>query len=224
MLRTLLQLVRRILFRLRYEIRRSVDRIKPLPRGRALWVFGHSYAAGNNDGVEPWPMRLAPMLGLPLRNLAVPGDRVAATEQLAKIDRQRPDRRDIVLVEVGVNDTLYFGTDAAAHAAFRRDLAAVVTRLSAHGAPVVVVVDGPLQDWEIESPYDRGSDAAAAAYADDARSVGVPVIDIGAAPAADGTVWDRAAMLLPDKVHPNDTGAAHIAAAVAEGLRAHDLL
>jgi lysophospholipase L1-like esterase len=220
----LMQFVSRVLFRLRYELAKARRRYLPIPTGRVLWVWGHSYAAGNDDGVEPWPKRLARLLDLPLRNQAVPGHRIEATVPLAVIDRGRPDARDVVVVEAGVNDTVFYGDDRAAQERFQRDLANVVERLSSQGARVLVTIDGPLHDWSVDAPYDKGSDAACAAFLERARALDVPVVDVGTDPAEDGTTWDRATMLLPDKVHPNDKGAQHYASVVAAALRRHRLV
>ncbi len=213
----LAKLARRGVAKLRREVTGAVTtayrRWRPFHRGRTLFVYGHSYAALNAFGVESWSRRVAEALDLPMRNYAVPGQRVEGTEPLARVARGRPDERDLVLVEAGLNDTIFHGSDPEAHAAFRDTLGSIVQRLQAKGADVVVVADAPLASWGLPAPTDKGSDEASATYRDDCRSVGCPVIDL-----SEGG-WDGAAMLGGDGAHPNERGAEHLANRIVEELR-----
>jgi lysophospholipase L1-like esterase len=181
------------------------------PDGPALYVYGHSFAAGH--GIEPWPEVVARALGLPLVNLGKAGDLLHQTVRLAKPHASRPNNDDVVLVEAGLNDVRCHGADPRWRAACERRVDRIRTRLAAYGATVHVLADPPLLDWTSPGTgAGRGSDEAWAEYH-------------AALMARPGTIdltpgWDRRTMISPDRVHPNEAGVAALAAAVLAGLRA----
>ena len=186
-------------------------RAQVIPDGPGLFVYGHSYMAGFDDS-EVWPQLVADGLGLPLVNRAVGGDSTKATQGHAHLVDGRPDGRDVVLVQVGLNDVIRRGDAPAALEDFRRRLTAIVAALSTAGATVRVLTDVPLADWRsLPRGHQHGSDAAAAAYRD--VSLSFPgAIDLWSG-------WDATTMLVPDGVHPNRAGVEAIAATVLAALR-----
>jgi lysophospholipase L1-like esterase len=187
-------------------------RRQPVPDGPALFVYGHSYMAGF-DGSEVWPQLVADALGRTLVNRAVGGDSSKDTLARAQLVDGRPDGRDLVLVEVGLNDVIRWGRDPGLADGFRTRLTAIVTALGAARATVRVLADVPLADWaSLPRGHDQGSDAASAALREVALSFPA-AIDLWSG-------WEARSMLVADGVHPNRAGVEAIAATVLGALRA----
>ena len=87
---------------------------------------------------------------------------------------------------------------------------------------VVLVADPHLADYSGYSPYNIGSTAAQDAYTQALRNVAAlyPTGEVIVVDANSG--WTPATMVSSDDVHPNDRGAAKIAATVADALMALD--
>ncbi len=187
-------------------------RAQVVPDGPGLFVYGHSYMAGFDDS-EVWPQLVADGLGIPLVNRAIGGDSTKDTQGHAHLVDGRPDARDVVLVQVGLNDAIRRGDDAKAVRDYLARLTAIVRALSGAGATVRVLTDVPLADWAaLPRGHQHGSDAAAAAFR--AVALSFPgAIDLWSA-------WDPSTMLVPDGVHPNRAGVEAIAATVLAALRA----
>jgi lysophospholipase L1-like esterase len=187
-------------------------RAQVLPDGPGLFTFGHSYMAGFDES-EVWPRLVAERLGLPLVNRAVGGDSSKDTLTRAHLVDGRPDSRDIVLVEVGLNDVIRWGREPGFLDGYRERLTSIVRTLSSEGATVRVLSDVPLADWaSLPRGHDQGSDEISAACREVALSF-TGAIDLW-------PVWDAHRMLVPDGVHPNRAGVEAIAAAVTAELRA----
>jgi lysophospholipase L1-like esterase len=194
----------------RVHVERAAHQV--VPDGPGLFTFGHSYMAGF-DASEVWPRLVAERIGLPLVNRAVGGDSSKDTLQRACLVDGRPDGRDTVLLEVGLNDVIRWGREPGFVEAYRSRVAEIVRVLSGAGATVRVLSDVPLADWaSLPRGHDQGSDEISAACRDVALSF-PGAIDLWPA-------WDAPTMLVPDGVHPNRAGVEAIAAAVTAALRA----
>jgi lysophospholipase L1-like esterase len=188
-------------------------RAQPVPEGPALFCFGASYMSGIEDGAQIWPEIVAEALGMPLVNRAVGGDTTKDTLRRARLVNGRPDARDLVLVECGMNDAMRWGrTGEGGLAGYQQRLLEIVRRLGARGATVRVLADAPLPDWKsMPRRHDQCSDE----IYEDARKILLAIPDnIDIAP-----VWDPATMVLPDMVHPNQKGVEAIAGAVLAALK-----
>jgi lysophospholipase L1-like esterase len=209
--------VRRFLLRVRYrsigalrDVQGFRSRRLPVPPGPALFVYGHSMAA-DTAVPAPWPHFVAPQLGLPLVNRATGGDIARQTALRAGVHRGRPGEGDLVLVHTGLNDVMRYGHDPALPARLGATLRRIAERLGSAGATVHVLAEVTLPRWDHHPPMDNGSAEANAAIR--AEALAVP----GAIDLAPG--WDPATMVLPDGIHPNELGQAHLTRVILGALR-----
>jgi acyl-CoA thioesterase-1 len=161
-------------------------------------AFGDSLVAGYRlDATDAFPAQLAKALkgkGYPIEVIGagVSGDTTEAG--LARLDWVLSDGADAVILELGANDALR-GIDPAVT---RRNLAAIVERLQAKRAKVLLA--------GMKSPRNWGADYVSrfeAIYPDLAAKHGLILYPFF----LDGVVLDQA-LMLDDGLHPNARGIA----------------
>lgn len=185
--------------------------VAPVPAGaaeRVIVVLGDSLTAGL--GVAPdeaFPARLEARLraeGFDYRvvNAGVSGDTTAGG--LRRLDWVLRARPEIVVVALGAND----GLRALPVAALRDNLTAIVGRLRAAGARVL------LAGMRLPPNYGAYADAFAGTFAAVARATSVPLLPFLLQGVAGDSTLNQA-----DGVHPNAAGHAVVAATVWRALR-----
>lgn len=177
------------------------------PKPTRLVAYGHSYVAGY--GVTPdqsYPFEAATALGLRDVNRAVSGAVVRETLLVART-APRPTQRDVVVVEIGLNDAREYGWHGLAQ--YRANLRALLERVSTAGR-VIVVLDPTIPGWQMYAPYDHGSPQVMRAYRTAARRIGHRHGATVVRPAL------TAAMFQTDLIHPNADGYQRIAEKVAQ--------
>lgn len=118
-----------------------------LPKPVRIVVFGDSLTAGYRLAPgEAFPVKLekalrAKGLGVEIANAGVSGDTTAAG--LERLDWAIPDGTDIVVLELGANDALR-GQDPAAA---RRNLEAIIKRITAKGARILLAGMRAPRNW-----------------------------------------------------------------------------
>ena len=176
-------------------------------RTMRIIAFGDSLTAGY--GLPPknaFPVRLEAALkarghNVTVVNAGVSGDTTAGG--LARLDWAVPDDADAVIVELGANDGLR-GLDPAA---VRKNLDAILTRIKAKGADILLAGMRAPRNYgpEFTQPFDR-------IFPDLARKHEVLFYPFF----LDGIILDNA-LNLDDGIHPNAKGVA----VIVQGILPH---
>ncbi len=174
-----------------------------------ILVFGDSLTAGPGLPADAtFPARLEARLkseGINVRvvNAGVSGDTTAGG--LARLDWSLADKPDVVILELGANDTLR-GIDPPI---VRANLDAIITKIQASGAKLLLTGMRALANWgeEYQHQFER-------IYPELAHAHGVTLYPFF----LEGVAMDPE-LNQPDGLHPNDRGVAvlvdHIAPYVA---------
>lgn len=80
-------------------------RTPSLARPSRITVLGDSLSSGGFGEAQPWPARLAALLGVEVNNTALPGETVASALEW-QVPGLRRDPGALVLLEIGGNDVL----------------------------------------------------------------------------------------------------------------------
>ncbi|HXF54184.1 MAG TPA: arylesterase [Hyphomicrobiaceae bacterium] len=167
-------------------------------------AFGDSLVAGYRlPNGEAFPAQLQKALqnkGYPVEVVAsgVSGDTTGAG--LARIDWALADSADAVILELGANDALR-GIDPAVT---RRNLEAIIERIEAKGAKILLAGMKAPRNWGSE--YVKKFEAIYPELADKHRLVLYPFF-------LEGVALDPA-LILDDGLHPNAKGVARIVAGI----------
>ena len=167
-------------------------------------AFGDSLTAGYQLALaDAFPAQLERALkaaghDVEIANAGVSGDTTAAA--LARLDWAIPDGTDAVILELGANDMLR-GLDTAAA---RRNLEAMITRIKAKGATILLAGMRSVDNWGAD--YAQRFDAI---FPELARQHGVALYPFF----MDGVIG-RPALSLADGLHPNPRGVGQIVAGI----------
>lgn len=179
----------------------SIEKVRNLdgPPVARIAAFGDSLTAGT--GVEPgqaWPARLEAILGIPVDNLGRAGDTTASgLDRLSEVLEVKPR---LVIVGLGGNDFLR----RIPREETERNLTAIVERLQARGAAVVLLgMNLGLFTDEYSPIYERVAEATSAWL--------IPKV-------LDG-VLDEPSKRQEDRIHPNAAGHQIMAERIANGLK-----
>lgn len=155
---------------------------------------------------------VARRLGCAATNLGVGGS--LSTDTVALMHHEPPPPSRLYLVMTGLNDARLHGASPAALKSFGASLREILHALQAASPAALtsVVAQPRLADYSRHEPYNRGSDGVLDAYNECLRALvsclpRIVVVNVSG--------WDPRAMLAADTVHPNDSGHAQVAAAVA---------
>ncbi len=180
---------------------------------RTILAFGDSLFAGYNLGPdEGYPERLEPALrakGINARviDAGVSGDTSAAGRQrIAFVLDNLESPPDLALVELGGNDLLR----GLPPSETRANLAAILDELKARNIPVLLV--------GMRAPPNLGAQFQAefdALYPALAQEYGVPLV-----PFFLEAVFDKPALMLDDRIHPNAEGIVQIVGATVDQVAA----
>jgi lysophospholipase L1-like esterase len=135
-----------------------------------------------------------------------------ATDLATMLGASPPAQRAVYVVMIGNNEMRLNGMDGTAQAAYSTALDTIFAALRAAGptSRIIAVPQPYLANYSLFSPYNNGSDAVVDAY--NARlATAVAAVD---GVMANPNLWDKATMLA-DGLHPNDSGHAELARAVA---------
>jgi len=157
--------------------------------GRTLYAFGDSHTQGS--GSNPDPIKLwgyvnyvVQCVGWRLENYAVGGTKIEDSAHTVNMAIIRPTaRRDRILWMTGYNDYKFYGNDATEINNYGTRLQAALTTLSTYNVPIILgnVKRMKAEYYSLGAPtYDKGSDAAAAAYSAKIATVaeGFPLVTI----------------------------------------------
>ena len=167
-------------------------------------AFGDSLVAGYQLALtDAFPAQLERALkaaghDVEIANAGVSGDTTAAA--LARLDWAIPDGTDVVILELGANDMLR-GLDTAAA---RRNLEAMITRIKAKGATILLAGMRSVDNWGAD--YAQRFDAIFPELAGHHGLVLYPFFMAG--------VVGRPELSLADGLHPNPRGVAQIVAGI----------
>lgn len=180
-----------------------------LPAGSAVLALGDSLTWGTGAAPETsYPAVLQGLTGWRIANAGVPGDTSAGA--LARLPGLLQEGApQLVLVSIGGNDFLRRLPESDT----RRHIQAICEQIRASGAQTLLIAVPALSMRAA-----LGSPADHPLYADLARSLRLPLF-------ADG--WSRIlarSEWRSDAVHPNATGYAHFAHALADWARQNGLL
>lgn len=168
-------------------------------------AFGDSLTAGYRlPSADAFPVKLEKALrtkgiAVEIANAGVSGDTTAAA--LERLDWAVPDGTDIVILELGANDALR-GLDPAAA---RRNLDAIIKRVAAKGARILLAGMRAPRNWGDD--YVQRFDAIFPALAESHRLPLYPFFLEGVAL--------RAELNLDDGLHPNARGVDQIVKGIA---------
>lgn len=154
---------------------------------KVCYAFGDSITQGS--GFNPDPLQLwgyinyvAQCLGWKIVNNAVGGTKIEDAAHTANMALIKPTaRRDRILWLTGYNDYRFYGNSSADIDAYGVRLQSALTTLSAHNCPIILGnVLRMVPAYYSLAPYDKGSDAAAAAYDVKIASVaaGFPLVQV----------------------------------------------
>lgn len=178
---------------------------------RHILAFGDSLFAGYNvDREESYPARLevalrARGINAEVTNAAVSGDTTAAgLQRLDYVLDSLDEEPDLMILELGGNDLLR----GIPPAETRENLSAMLGSLQDRGIPVLLM--------GMRAPPNLGADFQAefdAIYLDLADRFGAELVPFFLEP-----VYDRPALMQPDRIHPTAQGIEELVAATADDV------
>lgn len=178
-----------------------------------LSAFGHSWIEGDGATHTTRTMvsRAAILTGTVPRNCGAGGSVSSDTARL--VAEAAPDPAGIYLLMTGLNDVRLFGADYDAGRRYGIALDSIFGAFRAVGPQAVIVaVEQPhLRDFSRFAPHNAGSNA----LVDQSNAVLRQMAADWNVRVASVSDWDPGTMLAEDTVHPNDSGHAALANAVA---------